>query len=43
VRGILSFAAGCAAAAGLYAVVGFYGLAVPVVVGAASAFMSIED
>jgi len=42
-RGIASFAAGCAAAAGLYAAVGFYGLAVPVVVGAASAFMRIED
>jgi uncharacterized membrane protein YoaK (UPF0700 family) len=42
-RGILSFAAGCAAAAGLYAAVGFWGLAVPVVVGAASAFMRIED
>jgi uncharacterized membrane protein YoaK (UPF0700 family) len=42
-RGILSFAAGCAAAAGLYAVIGFYGLAVPVAVGAASAFMRVED
>jgi uncharacterized membrane protein YoaK (UPF0700 family) len=42
-RGILAFAVGCAAAAGLYAYVGFYGLAVPVLVGAATAFMRIED
>jgi uncharacterized membrane protein YoaK (UPF0700 family) len=42
-RGILSFAAGCAAAAALYAWVGFYALVVPVVVGAASALMRLED
>jgi uncharacterized membrane protein YoaK (UPF0700 family) len=42
-RGILSFAAGCAAAATLYAWIGFYGLMVPVVVGAASAIMSLQD
>jgi uncharacterized membrane protein YoaK (UPF0700 family) len=42
-RGILAFAVGCAAAAGLYAYVGFYGLAVPVLVGAATAFMRVED
>jgi uncharacterized membrane protein YoaK (UPF0700 family) len=42
-RGIVSFAAGCAAAAVLYALVGFYGLAVPVVVGAASAIMRPDD
>jgi uncharacterized membrane protein YoaK (UPF0700 family) len=43
VRGILSFAAGCAAGAALYAWIGFYGLAVPVVVAAASAIMRLED
>ena len=43
VSAILAFAVGCAAAAGLYAYVGFYGLAVPVLVGAATAFMRIED
>jgi len=43
VTAIACFAAGCAAAAGLYVFVGFWCLAVPVVVGAASAVMRIED
>jgi uncharacterized membrane protein YoaK (UPF0700 family) len=42
-QGILVFAAGCAAAAALYAWIGFYGLAVPVVVGAASAIIRTRD
>jgi uncharacterized membrane protein YoaK (UPF0700 family) len=37
------FAAGCAAAAALYVWVGFWCLAVPVVVGAATAIMRAED
>jgi uncharacterized membrane protein YoaK (UPF0700 family) len=42
VLAILYFAAGCAAAALLYAAVGFWCLAVPVVVGTAAASMRIE-
>jgi uncharacterized membrane protein YoaK (UPF0700 family) len=40
---ILYFAAGCAVAALLYALVGFWCLAVPVIVGAAAAAMRIEE
>jgi uncharacterized membrane protein YoaK (UPF0700 family) len=40
---ILYFAAGCAVAALLYALVGFWCLAVPVIVGAAAALMRIEE
>lgn len=43
VRGILAFAIGCAAAAILYDAVGFWCLAVPVLVGAVSAVVRIED
>jgi uncharacterized membrane protein YoaK (UPF0700 family) len=42
-RSIASFAAGCAAAAGLYVLVGFWALAVPVIVGALAAFMPTRD
>jgi uncharacterized membrane protein YoaK (UPF0700 family) len=41
--GIVAFAAGCGSAALLYAWVGFWCLAVPVVVGAVSAVVHIED
>jgi uncharacterized membrane protein YoaK (UPF0700 family) len=40
---ILYFAAGCAVAALLYALVGFWCLAVPVIVGATAALMRIEQ
>jgi uncharacterized membrane protein YoaK (UPF0700 family) len=40
---ISSFAAGCVCAALLYSWVGFWGLAVPVVVGAATAILSIKE
>jgi uncharacterized membrane protein YoaK (UPF0700 family) len=40
---IFWFAAGCAVAAALYAWIGFWCLAVPVVVGAASATLAAED
>src|SRR5882757_4902165 len=40
---ILYFAAGCAGAALLYALVGFWCLAVPVIVGAVAAAMRIEE
>lgn len=40
---ILWFALGCGVSAGLYAWVGFWGLAVPVVVGAASAFAQLDS
>lgn len=43
IRSILFFAAGCAVAAALYAWVGFWSLALPVVVGAASVIVRIED
>jgi uncharacterized membrane protein YoaK (UPF0700 family) len=43
VRGIFFFAAGCAVVAVLYAWVGFWCLAVSVVVGAASAIVRTED
>jgi uncharacterized membrane protein YoaK (UPF0700 family) len=43
IRSILFFAAGCAVAAVLYAWIGFWSLALPVAVGAASAIVSIED
>ena len=43
IRSILFFAAGCAVAAILYAWVGFWSLALPVAVGAASAIVRIED
>jgi uncharacterized membrane protein YoaK (UPF0700 family) len=42
-QAIVAFAAGCAAAAALYAWIGFYSLAVPVVIGAATAIMRIRD
>lgn len=42
-RSILYFAAGCGVAAGLYLWIGLWCLAVPVVVGAASAALQIED
>jgi uncharacterized membrane protein YoaK (UPF0700 family) len=42
-RAILYFAAGCAAAALLYALAGFWCLAVPVIVGAAAALLRIEE
>jgi uncharacterized membrane protein YoaK (UPF0700 family) len=42
-RGILCFAAGCAVAAVLYYVVGFWCLAVPVAVGAVTAIVRAED
>jgi uncharacterized membrane protein YoaK (UPF0700 family) len=37
------FALGCAAAAALYVLVGFWSLAVPVAVGAAAAILRVED
>jgi len=40
---IVSFAAGCAVAAALYAWIGFWCLVVPVVVGGASALSAAED
>jgi uncharacterized membrane protein YoaK (UPF0700 family) len=40
--GILYFAAGCAVAAVLYSWIGLWSLAVPVVVGLASTFVSAE-
>lgn len=40
---ILSFAAGCVVAALLYSWVGFWGLAVPVAVGAATAILSFKE
>jgi uncharacterized membrane protein YoaK (UPF0700 family) len=40
---ILYFAAGCGSAAGLYLWIGLWCLAVPVAVGAASAFIQIEE
>jgi uncharacterized membrane protein YoaK (UPF0700 family) len=40
---IFWFAAGCAVAAALYAWIGFWCLAVPVVIGAASAILAAED
>ena len=43
IRSILFFAAGCAVAAVLYAWIGFWSLALPVAVGAASAIVRIED
>ena len=43
VRGIVSFAAGCAAAAILYDWVGFWCLAIPVAVGAAAAIVRDDD
>jgi uncharacterized membrane protein YoaK (UPF0700 family) len=43
IQAILCFAAGCAASALLYAWVGFWGLLLPVVVGAASAVLRLED
>jgi uncharacterized membrane protein YoaK (UPF0700 family) len=43
IRGIFFFAAGCAAAALLYAWIGFWCLALPVAVGAATAIIEIED
>jgi uncharacterized membrane protein YoaK (UPF0700 family) len=42
-RAILYFAAGCASAALLYAFVGFWCLAVPVIVGGVAAAMRIEE
>jgi uncharacterized membrane protein YoaK (UPF0700 family) len=42
-RAILYFAAGCASAALLYALAGFWCLAVPVIVGAAAAVMRIDE
>jgi uncharacterized membrane protein YoaK (UPF0700 family) len=42
-RAIACFAAGCAVAALLYAWIGFWCLAVPVVVGAASALLRLKD
>jgi uncharacterized membrane protein YoaK (UPF0700 family) len=42
-RSILYFAAGCGIAAALYAWVGFWNLAVPVLVGAATAILRPED
>lgn len=42
-RGLAAFAAGCAAAAGLYTVVGFWCVAVPVTVGALGVIIPIED
>jgi uncharacterized membrane protein YoaK (UPF0700 family) len=41
--GILIFALGCAAAAALYWLAGFWCLAVPVVVGAVAAFLRLEE
>jgi uncharacterized membrane protein YoaK (UPF0700 family) len=43
IRSIFFFAAGCAVAAVLYAWVGFWSLALPVAVAAASAIVRIED
>ena len=40
---MMAFAIGCAAAAILYDAVGFWCLAVPVLVGAVSAVVRIED
>ena len=42
-RAIAWFAAGCGIAAALYAWVGFWCLAVPAAVGAASAMLAAED
>jgi uncharacterized membrane protein YoaK (UPF0700 family) len=42
-RAIFWFAAGCAIAAGLYAWIGFWCLAVPAAAGAASAILALED
>ncbi|MGP0093190.1 MAG: YoaK family protein [Xanthobacteraceae bacterium] len=42
-RGILWFASGCAVSAALYAWIGFWCLAVPVAVGAASAIIRADD
>jgi uncharacterized membrane protein YoaK (UPF0700 family) len=42
-RGILCFAAGCAVAAILYFWIGFWCLGVPVIVGAATAILQIEE
>ena len=42
-RSIVWFAAGCAASAVLYFWVGFWSLAVPVAVGAATAILRVED
>jgi uncharacterized membrane protein YoaK (UPF0700 family) len=42
-RGVFWFAAGCAIAAALYVWIGFWSLAVPVAVGAATAIMRVED
>lgn len=42
-RSIICFAAGCAVAAILYYWIGFWSLAVPVIVGAATAILRIED
>jgi len=41
--GLVAFAAGCAAAALLYAAIGFWCLALPVLVGAASAIIQVDD
>jgi uncharacterized membrane protein YoaK (UPF0700 family) len=43
VRAIVSFAAGCAVAALLYAWIGFWNLAVPVVVAAGTVLLRLED
>ncbi len=43
IRSILFFAVGCGVAAVLYAWIGFWSLALPVAVGAASAIVRIED
>jgi uncharacterized membrane protein YoaK (UPF0700 family) len=43
IRSIFFFAAGCALAAVLYAWIGFWSLALPVAVAAASAIIRIED
>jgi uncharacterized membrane protein YoaK (UPF0700 family) len=42
-RTILCFAAGCAVAALLYAGIGFWNLAIPVIVGAACAILRLRD
>jgi uncharacterized membrane protein YoaK (UPF0700 family) len=43
IRSIFFFATGCAIAAALYAWIGFWSLALPVAVGAASAIIRVED
>lgn len=43
IRSIFFFATGCAIAAVLYAWIGFWSLALPVAVGAASAIIRVED